>query len=33
MKAILESMFQLTDSAVRTLAGFRKLLVYGESGF
>jgi hypothetical protein len=32
-KAVPESMFHLTDFAIRTLAGFRKLLVYCELGF
>ncbi len=32
-KAVPESMFQLTDFAVRILAGFRKPLVYCEPGF
>ncbi len=32
-KAVPESTFRLTDIAVRTPAGFRKLLVYCESGF
>ncbi len=32
-KAIPEPMLQLTDLAVRTLAGFRKPLAYFESGF
>jgi hypothetical protein len=32
-KAIPESMLRLTDFTVRTLAGFRKMLVYCESGF
>jgi hypothetical protein len=31
-KAVPESMFQLTGFAVRTPEGFRKLLVYSESG-
>ncbi len=30
-KSVPESMFLITDFAVRTLAGFRKLLVYCES--
>jgi hypothetical protein len=33
LKAVPESMFRLTDFALRTLAGFRKPLVYRESGF
>ncbi len=34
LKAIPESLFRLTDFAVRALAGFSsKLLVYCESGF
>ncbi len=32
-KAVLESMFLLTDYALRTLTGFRKPLVSCESGF
>jgi hypothetical protein len=32
-KTVPESMFQLTDFAIRTLVGFRKPLVYCESGF
>jgi hypothetical protein len=32
-KAVPESMFRLTDFAIRTLAGFRKPLVYCELGF
>jgi hypothetical protein len=32
-KADPESMFQLTDFSVRTLAGFRKPLVFYELGF
>jgi hypothetical protein len=32
-KAVPESMFRLTDFAVRTPAGFRKPPVYCESGF
>ncbi len=32
-KAVPEYMFGLTDFALRTLAGFRKPLVYCESGF
>jgi hypothetical protein len=31
-KAVPESMFQLTGFAIRTPAGFRKPLVYSESG-
>ncbi len=32
LKAVPESMFRLTDLAVRTLAGFRKLLMFRELG-
>jgi hypothetical protein len=32
-EAVSESMFRLTDLAVRTMAGFRKPLVFCESGF
>jgi hypothetical protein len=33
VNAVPESMFRLTDFTVRTLAGFRKPLVYSEPGF